>query len=67
MSQHKKRIKATEWLRPNTQTELAAIFGKTQSWVSKILKDHPGAELVFVDGEITEIEYSVEKTKKRKV
>ena len=47
-----------------TQATIAALFGKTQPWVSNIKKNHPEATLVRLNGNITELKYKKDKSHK---
>lgn len=58
-----KRVKVQTYLKKNNQTELGAVFERTQGWVSQIMKIDPDAKLVIIDGSIEAIEYSVPKKK----
>lgn len=60
-----KRMKLTTYLKTHRQVDVARAFGKTQSWISLLVKTYPDAKLVLVDGEIDELEYYVPKRTKR--
>lgn len=62
------RTKVKTYLQRNkkmTQTAIADIFGRTQPWLSQILKEDPDAKLLMVNGEICELEYYVVKVHTR--
>lgn len=57
-----RRVRIQTFLKTGrSQVTLGKIFGMSQPWVSQIMRNHPEARLVEVDGEITAMEYSVPK------
>ena len=60
-------IKLTAVLEDMKQTELAAIFGISQSMISHIVKHNPEAIVIFnKDGQMTEIQYTKVVSHKRR-
>ena len=61
-----KKLKPAVYLETRTQRQLAALFGRSQGWLSAILKKHPECRLFLVDGNVKKIVYfnKVEKLAK---
>lgn len=58
------RVKLATFLKNkknSSQTEVAAMFGRTQPWLSQINKEYPDAKLVLVNGRVQQLEFHVDK------